>query len=369
MEGNNIAPGISIIVPVYKAEKYLQRCLKSILAQTFVNFELILIDDESPDSCPKICDEAEEREARIRVIHKKSQGPGFARNSGLKIARGEYIYFVDSDDYLAETAVETLYQAAKNGDMDLCFAGFFLVTNGVETAQIPKYAGKVFVQPQIVTMILTDMLGTAPEEATDCTVRMAVWQGIYRRSWLNEHKFQFASNKRFLSEDILFHMDCLPLAKRMCYLPDCLYYHTSDNILSWTHAYQSDHLERYGEQYLEELKKTKNLNNSAEMRRRIQRTYLGNVRICLQRLVSAANGMRWHDVKKTLRDLVQDPILQSVLKEYPYWRTPWQQRILSFFLRYKKGKIAFWLTWVYLKARRVLGRQHGKTGVIKYIRQ
>ena len=93
-------PTISIIVPVYKVERYLERCIKSILSQTFTDFELILVDDGSPDRCPQICDEWANRDKRIRVIHKENGGLSSARNTGLDIAKGEYICFVDSDDWI-----------------------------------------------------------------------------------------------------------------------------------------------------------------------------------------------------------------------------------------------------------------------------
>lgn len=87
-------PEISIIVPVYKVEKYLDRCVKSILAQTFTDFELILVDDGSPDNCPKMCDEWAKKDERIRVIHKENGGVSSARNAGLRVAVGKYIGFV-----------------------------------------------------------------------------------------------------------------------------------------------------------------------------------------------------------------------------------------------------------------------------------
>ena len=93
-------PCVSVIVPIYNVEKYLDRCLKSIINQTLKNIEIILVDDESPDLCPQKCDEAAKYDNRIKVIHKKNGGLGFARNSGLEIATGKYVYFVDSDDYL-----------------------------------------------------------------------------------------------------------------------------------------------------------------------------------------------------------------------------------------------------------------------------
>ncbi|MDR2409141.1 MAG: glycosyltransferase, partial [Bacteroidales bacterium] len=93
---------LSIIVPVYKVEPYLRRCIDSILAQTFTDFECILIDDGSPDGCPAICDEYAEKDKRIMVIHQENEGVSAARNAGLDIAKGEWIGFVDSDDWCDE---------------------------------------------------------------------------------------------------------------------------------------------------------------------------------------------------------------------------------------------------------------------------
>lgn len=99
---------VSVIVPVYKVEPYLDRCVASILAQTYPNLEVILVDDGSPDNCPALCDAWAQRDARIRVIHKKNGGLSDARNVGLDAASGAYISFVDSDDYIAENFIETL---------------------------------------------------------------------------------------------------------------------------------------------------------------------------------------------------------------------------------------------------------------------
>ena len=92
---------ISVIVPVYRVEKYLPACIDSILNQTFTDFELILVDDGSPDRCPEICDEVARRDARVRVIHQANAGLSAARNAGIEIAHGEWLGFVDSDDYIA----------------------------------------------------------------------------------------------------------------------------------------------------------------------------------------------------------------------------------------------------------------------------
>ena len=109
-------PLFSIIVPVYKAEKYISECVDSVLAQTFEDFELILADDGSPDRCPEICDEYAKKDSRIKVIHKNNGGASSARNSGIDAACGEYIIFLDSDDYWeGNYTLQRLAEKSKDG--------------------------------------------------------------------------------------------------------------------------------------------------------------------------------------------------------------------------------------------------------------
>lgn len=104
-------PAISVIVPVYKVEKYLRKCVDSILAQTFTDFELWLVDDGSPDNCGAICDEFAQKDTRVKVIHKKNGGLSDARNAALDVMKGRYVFFVDSDDWISEDALEIMHSA------------------------------------------------------------------------------------------------------------------------------------------------------------------------------------------------------------------------------------------------------------------
>lgn len=110
---------ISVVIPIYKVEKYLRRCVESVRKQTYANLEIILVDDGSPDTCPDICDEYLKKDERIRVIHKKNGGLSDARNVGIENARGKYIGFVDSDDYLHPEMYECLYSAMRECDADV----------------------------------------------------------------------------------------------------------------------------------------------------------------------------------------------------------------------------------------------------------
>ena len=115
-------PEISIIVPVYKTERFLSACISSILAQTFTDFELILVDDGSPDNCPALCDAAAEKDSRVRVIHQQNKGLSGARNAGINVARGNWLGFVDSDDMIDPTFCEKMLHAAvqAGAEMAVC---------------------------------------------------------------------------------------------------------------------------------------------------------------------------------------------------------------------------------------------------------
>ncbi len=118
---------ISVIVPVYNVEKYLDRCVESIVNQTYTNLEIILVDDGSPDNCSAMCDAWAEKDNRIKVIHKENGGLSSARNSGLDVMTGEYVYFIDSDDTIEKNTLELLYFAIVNNDVEISMAGFNLV--------------------------------------------------------------------------------------------------------------------------------------------------------------------------------------------------------------------------------------------------
>ncbi len=120
-------PLISVIIPVYKVEKYLEKCVDSVINQTYKNLEIILVDDESPDNCPKICDEYAKKDKRIKVIHKENGGVGSARNKGMEKAVGEYITFVDSDDWLEKNFIQEMLFIINKYKVDYVTCGYYRV--------------------------------------------------------------------------------------------------------------------------------------------------------------------------------------------------------------------------------------------------
>ncbi|EGO5804879.1 glycosyltransferase, partial [Enterococcus faecalis] len=157
---------ISIIVPVYNVEKYLEKCVRSILAQTFTDFELILVDDGSPDSSGAMCDQFAEQDQRVKVIHKENGGLSDARNAGIEIAQGEFLGFVDSDDYIEEDMYELLYTNAIKEQADISACGLYDVYDNREL-KIDKYiyrvldsetALKTFVEGNISNVTVTSKM-------------------------------------------------------------------------------------------------------------------------------------------------------------------------------------------------------------------
>ena len=129
----------SIIVPIHNVEKYLRRCIDSVLAQTFSDYELILVDDGSPDNCPVMCDEWAKKDERIRVIHKENGGLSDARNAGIDAATGEYIGFIDGDDCILPAMYEKLYHAIKVNEADLALCGYLYVDENLNKLESPEH--------------------------------------------------------------------------------------------------------------------------------------------------------------------------------------------------------------------------------------
>ena len=186
---------LSYIIPVYNVEKYIKECVDSILAQTFDDYEIILVDDASPDNCPRICDEYAERYPDIiKVIHKINAGPAAARNDGLKIASGDYIWFFDSDDVFTGDGVGEIYETALNNNVDILQMSFMSFHDGKDDAyktdSVFEY-GKVIGHKELMKYVASSN--------TDRSVIFA-WRNIYKRAFLNDMGILFDPSLRMLED-------------------------------------------------------------------------------------------------------------------------------------------------------------------------
>lgn len=199
-------PLISVIVPVYKVEPYLNRCIASIVSQTYTNLEIILVDDGSPDQCPQMCDAWAERDNRVKVIHQKNQGSGAARNIGLDAAKGEVIAFVDSDDYIAPDMYMHLSTLLKQG-ADIAECNYIEVT-----------ADDAVFEQKYETCFYTTQ-EAMKEHIHDQIFRQLIWNKVYRRELIENVRFPNGKkiDDEFFTYKVLGNAKVLVHSSKICY--------------------------------------------------------------------------------------------------------------------------------------------------------
>lgn len=204
---------ISVIVPIYRVEKYLPACIDSILNQTFTDFELILVDDGSPDRCPEICDETAKRDARVRVIHQANQGLSAARNAGIEAARGAWLSFVDSDDYIAPHFCEKLYQTAQrtNADCVMCSVQNVDESGKLIDSALMRVADEVKTGREVLRKIGRD----------DVTPYLTAWNKLYRRKLFNTLRYPAGRQ----NEDVFVFAELFCQVQRAVCVAEPLYFY------------------------------------------------------------------------------------------------------------------------------------------------
>lgn len=204
-------PLISIIVPIYKVEKYLDKCVESLVNQTYTNLEIILVDDGSPDCCPEMCDKWAEKDSRIKVIHKPNGGLSDARNAGMKVANGEFVLFVDSDDWIERNMIEVLYNEIVHSDSDIVACGIRMVwDDGSPDKILTEACGKrVFnSKEEAMTSLMQEMC-----------ILQTVWNKLYKRK--NIENILFPVGK--INEDEFWTWKAIASSNKVVYIDVPLY--------------------------------------------------------------------------------------------------------------------------------------------------
>ena len=204
-------PLISVIVPIYKVEKYLDRCVKSLVEQVYYNLEIILVDDGSPDFCPEKCQEWSGRDERIKVIHKQNGGLSDARNAGLEIAKGEYVLFVDSDDWVSPDYVTCLYQAVHSTDSDICECEIVKTDQEISADATEKESGSICYETEEALKLLIQ----------DSVFHQYVWNKIYKIDCLKGISFV----KGKVNEDEFWTYQVFGRANKIAKIQKKLYYY------------------------------------------------------------------------------------------------------------------------------------------------
>lgn len=293
---------ISVIVPIYKVEDYLPQCIDSIINQTYNNLEIILVDDGSPDKCPQICDEYAEKDNRIKVIHKENGGLSSARNAGLDIATGDYIAFVDSDDYLDVSMYQSLMEVTKKYGVDVAVCDFFEL-NGKKINTKSTETQKVSII-ETPNDIFSHLLEPFP------TLRFEVWNKIFKKSVIGDIRFKVGQ----IYEDLHFDRNIILKSPKVAHIDLPFYYYRCNRPGSTNSFFKDnrfiyfDEMEHYFVLF-EKYKDTK-----------LTKTYALNVlEACLSFYISAINLNATTEQKQKIVDQYKSYRLRfsSILKDIP----------------------------------------------------
>lgn len=333
---------VSVIVAIYNVEQYLKQCIESIQNQTYKNLEIILINDGSLDKCGCMCDDYAKKDNRIKVIHKKNEGLGLARNSGLDIATGKYVVFVDSDDWIDSYMIEKMVTVAEKKDADFIVEGFVREND----------TGKIFSRHQcikketeyrdreILDKVLYPILGTESTDREDIEREMCVWTNMYKQSVIKEQQIRFVNERNFLSEDLFFNIHYIMHTSRAVFLPDC-FYHYRKNYVSLTNAYRPNRFQLLCNLYNAECELLRDYGIYKETKERIERTFIMKTRNAIRILVNGKNECK-RVRYSTLVDVVKSELLQRVLREYPIRNYRLSLYIPAFFMKHKMTHL-IWL--------------------------
>lgn len=214
-------PKVSIIVPVYKSEEFIRECVDSALAQSYRDFELILVDDGSPDGCGRILDDYAAQDSRVKVVHQENGGPASARNAGLDIASGEFVYFPDSDDILDPGLLETVIPRFEEG-YDMVVFGFSITPAPSKAVQENMRYG-VSEETELILGEDEEKLAFIAGPFRRRAIRWEVWNRVFRRDVIEKWHIRFGCDRRIFAEDMYFVYFYLVHISRILLLPQRLY--------------------------------------------------------------------------------------------------------------------------------------------------
>ena len=355
---NKKQPAVSIIVPVYNVSMYVEKCLQALVGQSLNNMEIILVDDGSTDTSGQICDQYAEKYQNIKVIHCENNGLGMARNRGLEIASGEYVGFVDSDDFISQRMYEILYRNAIENEADISYCawkrftveeptGESLIEDDENHLQLQMWSGK-----EDIRQYLLDRIGRPPVCREDNFYGATVCGGIFRRQLLEEYSIHFESEKVFIAEDMLFDIDVILRCRKVVHCDAVLYFYRY-NPASLTTVYRLDRFEKNVILYREMYNRLSKEFLTEDCFHSMSRYLLTAARIGIiqEAAFIKTNGREY--ARKKIKEICNCKEVQTILKKYPYKLLPPKYRYLCF-LEKKRAAflILFFTEFFYLKRKK-----------------
>ena len=320
---------ISIIVPVYNAQDYLERCITSLINQSYKNIEVLLINDSSSDNSKQICEKYAQLDSRVLLYNKENEGAGLARNYGISKAKGNLVAFCDADDYFISDMCYIMEHELSLNNRDLVYC---LHTNERRT---PNITGAVdeFKGKDAMWHLMLGEVGTEPSNSKEVLYGSAVWRGLYKMNIIKENNISFLSERVVGSEDLIFNLEYLTKCNSVGYVMDELYCHC-DNEASMTHSKFHFLIEHELELYKrvgDILEKSALGSYDLELKRMFIKR-VRNAVICMGRAFSMRSMLSdTMEIRKVLKnDLVED-----IFKNYPGNKLPIKQAIMFYCMKYK----------------------------------
>lgn len=308
---------VSIVVPTYFSEKYLEKCLQCIVEQTYPNLEVIICDGASKDETREIISGFEKKYPFVRCIDKENEGVSASRNLGIEHARGEYLQFVDSDDFLLPDACETMVRALEETGASMCIAGFRILKTGEERRPLPGvYEGA------------EDFAKHLPEYyfyKKNCM--NTPWNKLYRREGL-EARFP---RELSMGEDLMFNLQAIKSAERIAVIPDLVYEYNNVNDQSLAYRYREDgfEIETMLHKHMMEFAKEYGADTNI-----LYANYLFGLKTKMTALVHKS-GLSGRECRKKIKDWMSNPAVQELTGNYRPDRK--KDRILLSFMKNANG--------------------------------
>ncbi len=333
---------VTVVLPIYNVEKYLNQCIESVVNQTYRNLEILLIDDGSPDSCPEICNDWAKRDSRIRVIHKENAGLGMARNTGIENANGEYICFFDSDDFVELNVIEKSYQCAKENAAELVIFGLNKIDSkgNVISSFVPTVGNKTYVGDEVVNSFLPDFIAPDPKGDKQFVFYMSSWLLLYSVDAIKKADWRFVSEREIIAEDVYSLIALVKHINRVSVLPEALYNYRFNEI-SLSRKYIPDRYKKIKYFYNKCVELCTQLDYSDDIMHRITKPYLGFTISALKQEV--ATDRTFAEKMASIKSIINDADLTNVLKANKNDNVSFTRRLLFFAIRNKLYALCYML--------------------------
>jgi glycosyltransferase involved in cell wall biosynthesis len=326
---------VSIIVPVYNQEKYLRQCMDSIMGQTYGDFECILVDDGSKDKSPAMCDEYALKDGRVKVIHKENGGLTSARKVGFDATSGEYVCFLDSDDYLHKDFLRLTMEKAVSEDADVCTCGHFQDKEGQLIENTFTYPVPKIEKDNMISGYVLPIIGKIYAKGY-LNYPGYVWGRVYRKSCITDQCF--VSEREVYTEDDLFQMYLGDKLNRAVFIPDKLLYYRV-NEMSLTHAYRKNmwKMLKTRHQRVLDYFKDKSL---PQLEERLSASAFYAVYVTLR---NAYELDKYSDFRKEISQMVGDPDSRSMINSLNTDLLRPRQKMMVFLLKNRLYIAAYYM--------------------------